>query len=150
MTGFALSPETVNQPSLKAQKLGISQMWLPVQGLLLSNPGKTSRVPVRLCNRSAKMVTLPPRGNICELHEVKLLRSLPLNNTEGVTAHANHQKAEKERFKHLETVDLDDTKLSSVQKNKVVQFLYTRQHVFRSLAYRSCPTWDTFIEWATF
>ena len=96
----------------------------------LSNPGKTSRVPVRLCNMSAKIVTLPPKSNICELQEVKLLRSLPLNNTEGVTAHINQQKVEKERPKHLEEVNLDDTKLSSVQKNKVVQFLNDWQHVF--------------------
>ena len=53
----------------------------------LSNPGKTSRVPVRLCNMSA-----PPMSNIYELQEVKLLRSLPLNNTEGITAHANQRK----------------------------------------------------------
>ena len=63
--------------------------------VILSNPGKTARVPVRLCNMSAKIVTLPPKSNICELQEVKLLRSLPLNNTEGVTAHINQQKVRK-------------------------------------------------------
>ena len=96
----------------------------------LSNPGKTSKVPLRLCNMPKKIVTLPPKGNICELQEVKLLRSLSLNNIVGVTAHVNQQKVEKERSKHLEAVDLDDTKLSSVQKNKVVQFLINWQHVF--------------------
>ena len=89
----------------------------------LSNPGKTSRVPVRLCNMSAKIVTLPPWSNICELQEVKLLRSLHLNNTEGITAHVNQQKVEKERSKHLEGVNLYDTNFSSVQNNKVDQFL---------------------------
>ena len=56
-----------------------------------------------------KIVTLPPKSNICELLEVKLLRTLPLNNTESVTAHANQQKVEKERSKQLEAVNLDDT-----------------------------------------
>ena len=79
---------------------------------------------------SAKIVTLPPKSNICELQEIKLLRSLPLYNTEGVTAHINQQKDEKERSKHLEEVNLDDTKLSSVQKNKVVQFLNNWHYVF--------------------
>ena len=55
---------------------------------------------------------------------------MPLNNTEGVTAHINQQKVEKERSKHLEEVNLDGTKLSSVEKNKVVQFLNNWQHVF--------------------
>ena len=57
-------------------------------------------------------------------------KSMPLNNTECVTAHVNQQKSEKERYKHLDAVNLDDTKLSHEQKNKVIHFLNNWQHVF--------------------
>ena len=41
----------------------------------LDNPGKTSRVPVRLCNISARVITIPPKGNLRDLQEVKVLWS---------------------------------------------------------------------------
>ena len=89
---------------------------------------------------SAKIVTLRTKSNICELQEVKHLRTLPLNNTEGVAAHVSQQKVEKERFKQLEAVNLDDNKLSSVQKNKIVQFLNNWHHVFsQSDTELGCP-----------
>ena len=56
-------------------------------------------------------------SNICGIPEVKLLKLLPLNNTEGVTAHVNQHKVEKERTKNLDGVNLDGTKLSSEQKD---------------------------------
>ena len=88
----------MNQPSLKAQKQVLPKCHCQSEDC---NTVKTSRVPVKLCNMSAKIVTLPPKSNMCELQEVKLLRSLPLNNTVGVTAHVNQQNVEKERSRHL-------------------------------------------------
>ena len=41
----------------------------------------------------------------------------------------NQHKVEKEGSKHLEEVNIDDTKLSSVRRNKLVQFLHKWQHV---------------------
>ena len=41
----------------------------------LNNPGKTARVPVRVCNMTAKLITLPSKTSLCDLHEVKVLRS---------------------------------------------------------------------------
>ena len=75
------------------------------------------------------MVTLPPKSNVCELQEVKLLRALPLKNT-GVTAQVNQHKFEKEISKHLDAVNLDETKQSREQTNKVIEFLNNWQHVF--------------------
>ena len=34
-----------------------------------------TRIPVRICNISAKLMSIPPRANLCELQEVKVLRS---------------------------------------------------------------------------
>ena len=49
-------------------------------------------VHVRECNMSAKIVALPSKSNICEIKEMKLLRSLPLNNTECLTSDINQSK----------------------------------------------------------
>lgn len=43
-----------------------------------------SRVPVRICNISARPIQIEPRSQLCELHEVKVLRSLsPPNSMES-------------------------------------------------------------------
>ncbi|XP_053389926.1 uncharacterized protein LOC128552882 [Mercenaria mercenaria] len=44
----------------------------------LNNPGRTSRVPVRLCNISAKTMHITEKTNICQLQEVTVLRSMPI------------------------------------------------------------------------
>ena len=52
------STEIANSPNLSASPRIVT----------LSNPGKTARVPVRVCNMSAKIITLPPKTSLCELH----------------------------------------------------------------------------------
>ena len=87
-------------------------------------------MPVRVCNMSAKTVTLQPKTSICDLHEVKVLRSLPLGDKDSVKAHVNQHRAETEKPSHLDGVDLSDTKLSPEQKQQASQFLNQWQHVF--------------------
>ena len=114
------STEIANSPNLSASPRIVT----------LSNPGKTARVPVRVCNMSAKIVTLPPKTSLCDLHEVKVLRSLPLGDKDSVKAHVSQQRVESEKPSHLDGVDLSDTKLSTEQKHEVSQFLQNWQHVF--------------------
>ena len=42
----------------------------------INRQGTTARVPVRLYNMSAKVVTIAPRSVLCDLQEVKVLRSV--------------------------------------------------------------------------
>ena len=112
--------KTVNTPNLSASPRIVT----------FSNPGKAARVPVRVCNMSAKMVTLPPKTSLCDLHEVKVLCSLPLGVKDSVKAHVSQQRVETEKPSHLDRVDLSDTKLSTEQKHEVLQFLQKWQHVF--------------------
>jgi len=51
----------------------------------LSNPGKTARIPVRVCNLSAKVVKIKARSPICSLQEISILRSTPLFENERPT-----------------------------------------------------------------
>ena len=50
---------------------------------------------------SIKLVRLYLVQQICELQEVKLLRSFSLNNTESVTAHINQNKVEIKSSKQI-------------------------------------------------
>ena len=65
----------------------------------------------------SKIVTLPPKTSIYELQEIKLLISLPIINTEGITVHVHQHKFEIEKPKHLDAINLNETELSSEQKH---------------------------------
>lgn len=52
----------------------------------LKNPGKTSRVPVCICNLSAKVLQIPVKSNICQLQEVKVLRNIPVFEGKSFTS----------------------------------------------------------------
>ena len=45
----------------------------------------STRIPVRICNISAKVLSVPPKANLCELHEVKVLRSWSPSHISNVT-----------------------------------------------------------------
>jgi hypothetical protein len=49
----------------------------------MKNPGGTSRVPVRLCNITAKTVFIHAKASICELNKVSVLRSVSMFNDES-------------------------------------------------------------------
>ena len=40
----------------------------------MDKPGKYARVPVRIFNMSAEVMTIPPKSVLCQLQEVKVLR----------------------------------------------------------------------------
>ncbi|KAH3834923.1 hypothetical protein DPMN_108256 [Dreissena polymorpha] len=44
----------------------------------LKNHGKTARIPVRVCNLSAKTIKIESKSVLCNLEEVKVLRSVNL------------------------------------------------------------------------
>jgi transposase InsO family protein len=44
----------------------------------MTNPGKTARVPVRICNISARVVKIPAKTGLCNLQEVHVLREASL------------------------------------------------------------------------
>ncbi len=41
----------------------------------VTSKSNTARIPVRICNISAKVMTIPPRSTLCELQPVDVLRS---------------------------------------------------------------------------
>ena len=37
---------------------------------------KTTRIPVRVCNISARPITIKPKTQLCDLHEVQVIKSM--------------------------------------------------------------------------
>jgi hypothetical protein len=97
----------------------------------LGNPGKSSRVPVRLFNMSAKVVTIPEKANLCDLHEVKVLRSPVIGNENIAPVHQQSTSGKETNDKEvIEGIDLSDTNLTEKEKEEAYNFLAKWEHVF--------------------
>ena len=62
----------------------------------LEKPGRNQRISVRVFNMSAKILDIKPDSQLCELHEVKVLRSIDPVIPEKQTAAVNQQTATRE------------------------------------------------------
>ncbi|XP_053406321.1 uncharacterized protein LOC128559152 [Mercenaria mercenaria] len=103
----------------------------------LNKPGNSARVPVRIFNLSAKAISLPPKSNLCQLQEVKVLRSAPMFDEENQdkTATVNQQNIddtnqEKEDITKRFSISLDNSMLKEEQKAKVKNMFNKWEHIF--------------------
>ena len=98
----------------------------------LNKPGTTARVPVKVFNISAKVVTIPAKSTICELNEIKVLRSVDLSEKSDQNSKVNvqHQAAQIHEPELPVNLDLSDSCLSEEQKAKAKTFLSKWHNVF--------------------
>jgi hypothetical protein len=101
----------------------------------VNNQGKTSRVPVKIFNLSAKAVSLPSKANLCQLHEVTVIRKAPIfkeNNGTHVTLNIQTTGDNKEDQEDEQefTITLDNTNLNEEQKKQVNQVFAKWKHIF--------------------
>ena len=95
---------------------------------------KYQRVPVRLFNMSAKVITIKPKSDLCELHEVKVLRSVDpvASNEETVTV--NQHRVTEERKSTEEQlpsgIKLEESNLSPEQAEQLNTFLLKWKNIF--------------------
>ena len=69
VTGFVRKSADIESAITEPIEQGnLTKVTVCPRVVTLNNPGKTSRVPVKIFNMSAKVVIIPPRANICELH----------------------------------------------------------------------------------
>ena len=98
----------------------------------LNKPGTSARVPVKVFNLSAKVVTIQPKATLCELQEVTVLRSAditqPSDNNTKVNVHQQNASVldEKPSF----TFDLSESALNDEQKKLAQSFLSKWQPIF--------------------
>ncbi|KAH3714764.1 hypothetical protein DPMN_057464 [Dreissena polymorpha] len=57
----------------------------------IGNPGKTARIPVRVCNVTARPITIKARQTLFQLNEVEVLREAPI--FQPVRSNINHLHA---------------------------------------------------------
>ena len=94
-------------------------------------PGTTTRVPVRVCNLSAKVVDILPNTNICSLEEVKVLKRDPVKDvTENIKYTAEQHQQTATTTENKLNINLDGSALTNDQKQQVQRFLSKWQHVF--------------------
>ena len=134
VTGFVRKNNNVDSAITEPSEQGSSaKVSVCPRIVSLNNPGKTSRVPVRLFNISAKVVTIQPKSSICELQEVNVLRSAPLHKKETPTTEdvrVNQHTASKQEPVQTPKINLNDTKLDNEQKKAVHEFLSRWHHIF--------------------
>ena len=98
----------------------------------LIKPRKSARVPVKVFNLSAKVVTIQPKATLCELQEVTVLRSSditqPSDNYTKVNVHQQNASVLDE--KHSFTFDLSESALNDEQKKLAQSFLSKWQTIF--------------------
>jgi len=103
----------------------------------VDKPGRTARIPVRICNVSAKPIKIRAKQNLCKLEEITVLREAPI--FEPVTnasvsletkSHEHAYKYNKTNMKDTYGIDLEDTDLSEEQKNRVYQLFEKHNAIF--------------------
>ena len=107
----------------------------------LNKPGRNARVPVKIFNMSAKVLTIVPRTLLCQLQEVNVLRSCnPIVKQDQSTMNNQHTAVDREKEemeKQEDTfrlsdigVDLSDANITEEQKQKTVNIFKKWQCIF--------------------
>ena len=98
----------------------------------LSGNNNFNRVPVKVCNISARAIKIQPHSQLCELHDVKVLR--PLSPSDSIEPESNHDIAEKKV--HVDTpledlgVKVNMNDLSEEQQSTISSLLQKWTPVF--------------------
>ena len=134
VTGFVRKSENVESAITEPLENGnMTKVTVCPKIVSLNNRGTTARVPVRIFNMSAKVVTLPSKSDLCHLSEVKVLRSPSFAKRESIkteTVHLNQQTVNEEELFDSKGIQLDDSILTPEQKERVRHFLAKWQDVF--------------------
>ena len=119
--------EVVTEPTEGASsKLGVCPRVVKLDAV-----GKYQRVPVRLFNISASPVLIAPKTDLCELHEVKVMRSIDPVGEADHKAQCGHQNAQITEDRKLpEGIDLTSCNLTEEQREKLKEFLARWSHIF--------------------
>lgn len=92
----------------------------------LDSPGKTTRVPVRICNMSAQAIRIPPRSSLCLLNEVQVVDSWQPEPSKPSVA------GESTRCKSLEDmgVKINTNSLTPDQLQRAREVIGNWDHIF--------------------
>ncbi|KAH3702844.1 hypothetical protein DPMN_077870 [Dreissena polymorpha] len=91
----------------------------------VNNAGRTARIPVRICNVTARPIKIKARQSLCQLNEVQVLREAPVlepltSAIQTETAPAKKGKVEDGDIKQHYGVNLEQTDLTDDEKIKCI------------------------------
>ena len=132
MFGVVIACQAVESAITEPSEAGnISKPQVCPRVVSLNKAGKNARIPVRLFNMSTKILTIPPKSDLCQLHEVKVLRSpaLAKEGHSSVSVNVNQQTVSAEKV-NKPMVDLSKSVMTEDQKGHVHDFLSQWQEVF--------------------
>ena len=88
---------------------------------------KTARIPVRICNISARFITIKPKSQLCDLHEVKVIENVsPFSTSFSQKADTDKSTPASEEVK----LELTPDNLTPQQHEKAFNMLNSWKHIF--------------------
>ena len=97
--------------------------------LSLTKAGKSQRVPVRIFNISAKPICIKPNSDICQLHDVKVLRHID-SVVEEKTTKVHQNKISVEKGNLPDGINLAEASITENRKAQLKNFLSGWSHLF--------------------
>ena len=86
---------------------------------------KTARIPVKICNISARPITIKPKSQLCDLHEVKVMEnSDPITTSFAQSASTSDASADKVKL------DFSSDNLSPQECEEASNMLNRWKHIF--------------------
>ena len=136
VSGFVRKQKEAESAITEQAENASSKIGVCPRVVAVNKAGRNARVPVKLFNMSAKVLTIPPRAVLCELQEVKVLRSCnplkeevkPATTCQQTTDTTNQTE---DAFKLSDIgVDLADSIISEEQQEKAEAVFEKWQSVF--------------------
>ena len=135
LSGFLRKKRNVEEAVTEQTEGASTRIGVCPRVISLDKTERSQRVPVRIFNMSAKVLTTKPRSDICELHEVKVLRHADLETQQQETIQVKQHIAEEDKDTQNETnlpegIDLGCSNLTTDQKERLQQFLFKWKDIF--------------------
>ena len=133
VTGLVLKAKDIDSAVTETSEHGCSsKIQICPRVVTLNKPGTTTRVPVKLFNISVKAITIEPKTPLCELLEVKVLRSADISKKSEKAAEINvhQQNVAKSETENPVNIDLTGSCLTEDQKGEAKNFLSGWKHNF--------------------
>ena len=131
LSGFVRKDKNVETVVTEQTQGASTRIGVCPRVVSLDKVSKSERVPVRIFNMSAKILNIKPRSDICELHEVKILRSIEPAKSEKKQATVNQQTVNQAKSnKVIEEINIGDCKISPQEKDRLQMFLTKWNDIF--------------------
>ncbi|MCW4290851.1 MAG: retropepsin-like domain-containing protein, partial [Candidatus Thiodiazotropha taylori] len=131
ISGFVRKARNVEAAVTEHTEGASSRLGVCPRVVSLEKGGNYQRVPVRVFNMSAKVMKIKPNSSICELHDVKVIRTADPFFSETEKANVNQMAVGKDEQPTLPPgVNIDECAINDSQKERLVQFLSRWKGVF--------------------